>query len=232
MKTHAHWTLVALAGAALALGGCKKDAEPAAPAPAAKEAPAAGKVNWDSPDKAQSTTEVDWPIAGVAAGAPGGAQSFAKGGAVVHPNAVWQKLGEYKGTVFLKQWRENLSGDPGSATDIVDAFNELAYAVTGPAGFWRKTVPNQWLGCVENAETEPCKKVTEMQKELGQWDKIQDAISKLAPEKAAAFLSRNSSRMLAYMDTYVPTEPSMTAIKTTPFYKKHLAAALDAVLKE
>lgn len=214
---------------ALAPAACGKDdgggGVPAAPT-GVTAAPTAGGVQWDDPNK---QSELDWPMQGADAMPVAGASSFARGAAEGQGSqAIWKRLSSYGGS-FLRQWKSALQADGAAEpADIVDAFNELAVAVTGPAGFWRKTVPKSWLGCGELAESAPCKKMAELDKELAQWDEVQKQIESLEPERSARFLARNEARILLYLDTYVPDEPSAEAMRTTKFYRKHLASVLDA----
>lgn len=210
----------------LSVSGCKKDAAPAAP-PAA---PTADKVQWDP--KGAPNDAPEWPMKAETI-TPSAATSFAKSpGATAGPtapNELWSRLKPFSGS-YLKAWRSQLDADPASATDVVDAFNELAIQVTGPTGFWRKTLPDQWLGCAENGETPPCQKMAAMKDELTQWDGIQKQIQELEPEKAQKFVQKNYAKLVSYLETYVPEEPSAAAMKKTPFYQKHLASVLDGMM--
>ena len=213
--------LLVTAGLAL-LGGCKKDAAPSA-------SPTAGKVAWDDPAKASAG--LDWPMSGVPAASAGGTQSFGRGDGGSHTSGeVWQKLGVHAET-FLKTWRSQLREPSAAPSEVLDAFNELAYQITGPTGFWRKTLPQQWLGCSANPDSEACVSVAKVLGELSQWDDIQKRIGGLEASQAKAFLERNAGRMLAYLETYVPAEASSSGMKDTDFYKKKLASILDSVVQ-
>lgn len=210
----------------VAVTGCKKD-EPAAGAAAAP----AGQVAWD-PKSGPVDGAPEWPVSPESLAAATAEQFAKKVSTVAGPTApaeFWNRLKDFDGS-YLKNWRAQLQADPASATDVVDAFNELAIQVTGPTGFWRKTVPEQWLGCKENGETPPCQKMAELKSELAQWDAISQQISALPPEKAKAFVQKNLARMNAYLDTYVPVEPSSEAMKKTAFFQKHLATLLDGMM--
>ncbi len=197
--------------------GCKKDAGTAPAAP-----PAPDKVEWDP--KSGPNDAPDWPldVEGLSAAAQA---SFAKApglaaGAKAHL-ALWARLRDYPR--FMGAWK-------AQPTEVVDAFLELATQITGPSGFWRKTVPNKWLGCEANGETEPCQKVAGMKAELAQWDPLIDKLQKLEPEQAQKFIQKNLGKMLAYVDTYVPVTDDPEGAKATPFFAKHLATALAGVL--
>jgi hypothetical protein len=214
--------LIGLAIISVALSACQKDS----PSPGTATAPTAQTVGWDDPAKAGG---IDWPMPGAEANPAVGASAFSRGGSNQGALAIWKRLSKYGGS-FLKHWRQSLdSADMPSHTDVVDAFNELALAVTGPTGFWRKTVPNRWFGCEAMADSAPCKKLSSMYKELEQWDAIQKQIESLEGNQATQFLARNEARISLYLDTYVPAEPSADAMRTTPFYQKHLASVLDTM---
>lgn len=137
---------------------------------------------------------------------------------------VWAQLGTYQAS-YLKTWK-GAFGDSGSANDVVDAFNELAFAVTGPTGFWRDTLPKKWLGCENNQESEPCVQLGKALPELEKWDSVQKKLSNMSEKKAAKFLNRNRTRMLTYFEHYVPQDTSASAMKATGFYKAHLEGVL------
>ena len=218
-------TTILVLGALVSVSGCKKDAAPESKAP-----PKAEQVNWDP--KSEPMDAPEWPMVAESITA-GVASSFARmPGATAGPTApteLWAKLKPYSDT-YLKSWRSQLSGEPASATDVVDAFNELAIQVTGPTGFWRKTLPDQWLGCAENGETPPCQKIAGMKEELGQWDDISKQLQEIAPEKADKFVRKNYARLVSYLEIYVPEESSAAAMKKTAFYQKHLASVLDGMM--
>ncbi len=205
--------------------GCKKDE--ANPQVTGAHAPKAEAVQWDP--KAPNDAP-DWPMNDEALTAAVQA-SFAKkapglaAGANAHL-ALWAQLKPYD-TTYLKVWKNQLAADPGSAVQTVDAFLELALQVTGPGGFWRKTVPGQWLGCEANPETAPCLKMAAMTAELAQWDPLIDTLQKLEPAAAQKFVQKNLAKLNAYLTTYVPDAPNPEGMKKTPFFQKHLAAALE-----
>lgn len=136
--------------------------------------------------------------------------------------ALWQKLGAY-GTVYLKTWKDAFADPDPSARDVLDAFNELGFAITGPGGFWRKTVPDQWFGCGAEPGTPPCKALQAASEgELKTWDGFQSEIAKLPDGQELAFITKHHKRMLGYIDTWVPDAPSMTAMKETGYFKEKL----------
>jgi hypothetical protein len=137
---------------------------------------------------------------------------------------LWRSLAQYKNT-YLKSWRDELNGEAESESDIVDAFNELAYAITGPNGFWRKTLPKRWLGCPSDPDQEACKLLTKHAGRLAQWDKIQKKIEKLSPKQAKRFLKRNRRRLQGYIEMYVPDAINDAALRKTGFFRDRLSEA-------
>lgn len=195
-----------------------------APAKAPQLLAAAGQPStWDDED------ELLWPIdtqfvVRVAGG--GEQQEMAFGGGASNALAnVWSKLGDYRGS-YLRTWSQALSETGASATDAVDAFNELAFAVTGPTGFWRDTLPKKWLGCENDPESAPCAQLTSKLPDLKQWDKIQAKLGKMSETRARRFLGRNEVRVMAYFEHYVPDQPSESGMKATAFYRENLADVL------
>ncbi len=146
----------------------------------------------------------------------------------VASNRLWVALGAYQHT-HLKAWREALtSSESPTALDVLDAYNEMAYAVTGVAGFWRKTLPSQWLGCTANADTEACVALDKSAAELTMWDGFQKKIERISTERAAVrFLKRNEKQMTAYLNQYVPVRFAASEVKETGYFQSHLAASMQ-----
>jgi len=112
---------------------------------------------------------------------------------------------------------------------VLEAFNELGFAVTGHGGFWRKKVRDQWLGCQANGETAACKKLGQSMAEFKEWDAFQEKVSKVSENGAKRFLARNHRKMRSYLSRYVPQgEPSMSSMEQTGFYKAQLAEAMNS----
>lgn len=135
---------------------------------------------------------------------------------------LWARLGDYESS-HLRTWKDALATPNPSAREVLDAFNELGYTITGPAGFWRKTVPNQWFGCDTDTNSMVCRTLaTSAAEELKEWDAFQTEISELPDGKEAAFLRKNLKRMMTYLDTWVPRTASMSDMQATGFYKEKL----------
>lgn len=149
---------------------------------------------------------------------------------------VWAALGEHA-EMWLPNWSDALAEPPTSPLDVVEAWNELAYAVTGKTGFWRKQVAGEWLGCggdlgealdedLDDDEGAPCAGFAALEQELASWDKLQAQARDLEERRARAFLRRHEKKMLEYMKRYVPAEPSASAMRTTGAFNQHLAGLL------
>ena len=52
---------------------------------------------------------------------------------------MWSELSAFEGS-FLKSYRGAFKGDAPEPVEVLEAFNELGYAVTGHGGFWRRPV--------------------------------------------------------------------------------------------
>ena len=142
---------------------------------------------------------------------------------------IWKRLAAYDHG-YLEAWKDVLSDPDPSPRDVLDAFNELAFAITGPAGFWRKTVPERWLGCQADPDTPVCKAlVGASAARFEALDKLQAEIAELPAGKESTFLAKHGTELLAYLDAYVPATPSMSAMRDTGFFKDTLAQKLDAV---
>jgi len=126
---------------------------------------------------------------------------------------------------FIKGWRAVLA-DPGApATELHGALVELMAAITGPAGLWRKTIPQQWLGCRSNPESKPCRAFAGADTHFAKWDRFQRKLDR-APSNPKRFLVKSHGHIMAYTQTYVPDDRSFSAARRTPFFREHLEEAL------
>ena len=143
--------------------------------------------------------------------------------------ALWADLSAYEGS-FLKSYRGAFETERPEPMEVLEAFNELGFAVTGHGGFWRRTVRDQWLGCEMNAETAACKSLEKALGELADWDAFQEKVSNVSEAGAKRFLARNHRKMRAYLSRYVPAQKSATSMEATGFYNSHLAVAMKSGL--
>lgn len=140
---------------------------------------------------------------------------------------LWSHLEPYTDS-YLKAYAGAFDDQPPTPIDVLEAFNELGYTVTGPGGFWRATVPNQWMGCKVNVELPACKALAKLEPELKKWDAFQAKIDGLSPKKASRFLAANQKKMVRYLDTWVPRAKSETGMKATKIYAQKLSSSFDA----
>ena len=143
--------------------------------------------------------------------------------------ALWTDLSAFEGS-FLKNYRGAFDNQAPDPIEVLEAFNELGFAVTGHGGFWRKTVRDQWLGCEMKGETAPCKSLEKALGELADWDAFQEKASNVSEAGAKRFLARNHRKISSYLTRYVPKVKSAEGMEATGFYKSHLASAMQSGL--
>lgn len=190
----AHWTAQCVRTAAL---GVDSASSPAAPPAAVEPAPAA-----PAEPSAPPAAEPDTPD-GIAA------------------KELAQAL--IKRPAFIKGWSDRLGGARPSAADVLDATVEVMVQVTGPTGLWRKTVPQEWFGCRDAPDSAACQRLGEIDKDLRQVDQLQAQIAAAPRDSAASWLRRHQEQLTTYLDTYVPTEPSLSSLQATPYYMGKMA---------
>ncbi len=123
---------------------------------------------------------------------------------------------------YLMAWRERLDVAEPDAMEVLEAFNELAFQVSGAGGFWRKTVHQDWFGCPSAPSSEQCVKLAKAEPALVAADRLQHEIGNLAHSRAASWLRRNEQRLVTYLEDLVPKQTSFTAMKETSFYQAFL----------
>lgn len=178
----------------------------AAPADATAQPRVAAKPTVSAPDPAVAPA--------VAADPPTSEQIKAT-------KVVADKLLAYRDS-YTHEWRNKLAEAKPEPMDVLEAMAELMFQITGPTGFWRKTVPVQWLGCPTDPTSAPCTKLNAASEEFRIWDQMQAAIAALPREEAGRFLTRNQRRLTDYVDTYVPVTASQPGMQGTLFYQANL----------
>ena len=158
----------------------------------------------------------------------GGAPAGLATGASTKAATLWSHMEPYQDT-YLKAYKGAFDENGPSAIEVLEAWNEVAYAVTGQGGFWRKTVGNLWFGCQVNGELEVCRALAKASGEFEKWDKVQNKIAELPESKASRFLAKNHKKLISYLETYAPTKKKEEGMKSTAFFQKHLASAMGAV---
>jgi len=140
---------------------------------------------------------------------------------------IWNELSMFE-DAYLKKWGDSFETNRPSAIDVLEAFNEVGFAVTGQGGLWRNKVPNKWLGCEGDSDTAPCQAILSHEDTFAEWDAFQQDIGTLNERKARRFLAKNKRKMLNYLATYVPKGQSNQEIESTPFFSDSIKPALDA----
>ena len=139
--------------------------------------------------------------------------------------ALWETLAP--NAKFLKAYGEQLAQPPDDPMLALAAFNEMAYAVTGPAGLWRKTLPKSYFGCASDDSQPMCDEFKRMEALLAPWDQFQARIDNVGDERAArAFLRENAKRFQEYTRTFVPRDMGLDEVQQTPFFHDHFARYL------
>lgn len=141
--------------------------------------------------------------------------------------ALWKALSKYESN-HLRTWRGAFSNEAPAPMEVLEAWNELGYSITGQGGFWRKTVPDNWLDCPSSPGAPACKALQKAKPEIDGWDRFQKEIEGLSDAKAARFLEQNQEKMLGYLERFVPAEPSASGMEATGFFQEKLQGELTA----
>jgi hypothetical protein len=133
-------------------------------------------------------------------------------------NDVVAKLLPFEST-YLRHWKDKLHAVPVEPLDAVGATLELMAQVDK---FWKITVPMEWLGCKSDPRNEACVAHSKLLKDLRRVDDLRHDMERLDRSPAAlSWLRKNSNRVAVYLDTFVPTETSDSAMRATPFWLEH-----------
>ena len=133
---------------------------------------------------------------------------------------IWRKLAVFK-SPYLSAWAPQLRGPAPTEAEVLECLNELMVQVFGPTGFWRKTVPIEWLGCHTDPDSDVCGKAVKAGKALAPYDRLQRAMARVSRPAAKAYLAGHATQIETYLDDVVPLQPSLSGMKTTSFYKTH-----------
>lgn len=140
---------------------------------------------------------------------------------------LWHAL-QPSGSLYLKEWSDTLADPPDDPVQLTEAFNELAFAVTGPAGLWRKTVPNEYFGCKADPATPVCQRLAEVARHLERWDRLQERLARVgSPAEARRLLKEQGPAMEEYLRTLVPAGRGLEALQQTPYFAANVASALQ-----
>ncbi len=135
--------------------------------------------------------------------------------------ALWDRLSQYKGNL-LTNWKDALAKPPKDEMTVLEALGELMVQITGPAGFWRKTVRTEWFGCPANPDQEQCSKLDAAIKGFGPWERLRAAVGRQTPGTAKGFIRAQQSRIGSYFNEVVPRAPNLTGMQQTGLYMTKL----------
>ena len=139
---------------------------------------------------------------------------------------LWTELAVYEDS-FLGAYGEYFEDKPDDAYELLGAFSELSFSITGPGGLWRKTVPDKYFGCANNEHLPICQQFQRVAPMFKSWDAFQQQILDVdGPRQAEAFIKQNQAKMREYLKIFVPQDESLTAVQNTPFFQQNLAASL------
>lgn len=147
-------------------------------------------------------------------------------GAGSKTEAMWSRLSGYQDT-YLRKWMA-ANGDGHGPRQVLDAFEELGYQVTGPGGFWRKEVRQRWLGCDKLPDQASCLQFEMAEGDFQKWDTFVEGLGEVKDDQAARFIDKHYGEMMDYLDRYVPDDPSATGMQKTRFYDERLKGAMAA----
>ncbi len=133
---------------------------------------------------------------------------------------TWRQLAVFKNQ-FLTTWRQQLNGPTPAEIEVLECLNELLVQVTGPTGFWRKTVPQDWFGCTPDSTETQCKQAVAAGRALSPYDRLQKGIGSVSEKGAKALLKRNAKLIDKLLEDVVPLQASLSGMKSSAFYKKH-----------
>jgi len=140
--------------------------------------------------------------------------------------ALWDDLSQHEDT-YLDAYAEYFQTRPDEPVELVNAFNELAYNVTGHGGLWRKTVPDKYFGCQANEHMPICKKFKQMQGTFSKWDKLQEKMLDVGSKREAKkFIKKHHKELEEYLRYFVPADESFSAVQATPFFTDNMASAM------
>ena len=129
---------------------------------------------------------------------------------------------------FLSDAGISLNGLQEDPLKLIQAFDKLMYAVTGPSGFWRAYVPQKYFGCSANHTMAVCKQFERLELSFLPWETFHIQVAGItSPDEARMFLQQNGSKFKGYLVYFVPGDRSLSAVKETPFFQERLASIIS-----
>ena len=140
---------------------------------------------------------------------------------------MWTELERFDSS-YLEAYSELLSEKPDDPVELLNAWSEVVYRVTGHGGFWRDTVPNKYFGCKVMDHKKICRELGRLEASFRKWDTLQNDIQSLeTPRQARRFLRLHKDEMHDYLHRYVPPKENLTSAMETPLFKESLAGVLE-----
>ncbi len=140
--------------------------------------------------------------------------------------AVWNDLASHEDT-YLAAYADYFQEGDTDALELISAFNELAFQVTGAGGLWRDTVPNKYFGCQMNDDFKICVELKKAEETFAEWDAFQTRAGEIdSSHQATRFIIRHGDEMREYLRTFVPNNESLSAVQETPFFDQKFAPSL------
>lgn len=141
-------------------------------------------------------------------------------------DVLWNRLQELRDP-YLEAWMGAYDKKRPAPSDVLEAWNEVALQVTGPGGFWRRQVPDRWMGCAQLPDSSACGTLAIAEEgEFRKYDAISEAIHDMDGRKARRYLNKHFDDMVGYLDHYVPADTTSPDMKKTPFFKQNLEGAM------
>jgi len=140
--------------------------------------------------------------------------------------AVWNELAAHEET-YLTAYADYFQEGDKDPLEMLSAFNELAYQVTGAGGLWRDTVPNKYFGCQVNEDFKICIELKKAEETFARWDAFQSRAAEVdTSSRARKFIYRHGDEMREYLRIFVPGNESLSAVQATPFFAHNFAPSL------
>ncbi len=142
-------------------------------------------------------------------------------------DVLWGRLMEHR-EEYLRGWMKGVDEKRPTPLEVLKAWNEVALQVTGPGGFWRRQVPDRWLGCRKLPDSSACGALAASEEgAFRKYDKHISAIHAMDNKSARRYLAKHADEMVRYLDEFVPEDLSAPGMQKTTFYKENLAGAME-----
>ena len=139
---------------------------------------------------------------------------------------MWGSLSKFQ-QPYLESYASHFQSSPDDPLALIAALDKLMYAVTGPSGMWRSHIPKKYFGCSANHDMPICQQFQRLDMAFLPWETLHVQLSSIrTPQEAEAFLSQYGDKLKQYLEYYVPSDKTLDAVQTTPFFKDQLSLFL------